>query len=141
MSTADPTFLSVAQMAVDAGMAEARNAGINVAVVVLDRTFTLSAAQRMDDAYPTTVPVAQAKAHTALNFRRATADLVARIHPDNRRALETLQNSLLFVGGGVPLVANGDLIGAVGVSGGSEDDDIRCANAAVRAVANGLAPA
>jgi uncharacterized protein GlcG (DUF336 family) len=140
VSAADSTFLAIAQAAVDAGMVEARNAGINVAVVVLDRSFTLAAAQRMDAAYPTTVPVAQAKAHTALNFRSATADLVARISAENRRALQTLRNELLFVGGGVPLVRHGDLIGAVGVSGGSEDDDIRCAEAAARAIAAGLAP-
>lgn len=130
----DGGFLTWAQAAVDGAMSEARRRDLRIAAVVLDHTFTLAAAQRMDGAYPSTVGVAQAKAHAALNFRASTADVVARIKPENRQALQAVQPTLLFIGGGVPLLAGEQLVGAVGVSGGSEADDVACAEAAAAAV-------
>jgi uncharacterized protein GlcG (DUF336 family) len=130
-------FLQRAQAAVDAGIAIARERGIRVAVVVLDATFTLAAAQRLDGAYRSTVAVAQAKAHTALNFGRPTSALTERIKPENRQALQAVEPALMFVGGGVPIVVDGVTIGAVGVSGGSEDDDHECATAAAFAAEAG----
>lgn len=128
-------FLPRAQAAVDAGIAEARERGIRVAVVVLDATFTLAAAQRLDGAYRSSVAVAQAKAHTALNFRTPTSALVERIKSENKQALQAVDSDLIFVGGGVPVVVDGVTIGAVGVSGGSEDEDIACATAGAAAAA------
>jgi glc operon protein GlcG len=130
-------FLQRAQAAVDAGIAIAREREIRVAVVVLDTTFTLAAAQRLDGAYRSTVAVAQAKAHTALNFGRPTSALTERIKPENRQALQAVEPALMFVGGGVPIVVDGVTIGAVGVSGGSEDDDHECATAGASAAEAG----
>ncbi len=126
-------FLQQAQAAVDAGVATARQRGIRVSVVVLDATFTLSAAQRLDGAYRSTVAVAQAKAHTALNFGQPTSVMAERIKPENKQALQAVAPELMFVGGGVPIVVDGMTIGAVGVSGGSESDDHACASAGAAA--------
>ena len=109
------------------------SAGRRVAVVVLDNTFTLAAAQRLDGAYRSTVAVARAKAHTALNFGRPTSDMAERIKPENKQALQAVEPDLMFVGGGIPIVVDGVTIGAVGVSGGSEDDDHACAVAGATA--------
>ena len=124
-------FLRVAQAAVEAALDEARSRGIRVAAVVIDRSFTPAAAQRMDDSFASTFVVAQAKAHTALNFLAPTAAMAARVRPENQASLQRLMPDLLFVGGGLPIRVGEHVVGAVGVSGGSEADDIDCAQAAV----------
>jgi uncharacterized protein GlcG (DUF336 family) len=112
-----------------------------VAVVVLDTSFTLASAQRLDGAYRSAVPVAQAKAHTALNFGVPTHALAERIKPENKQALQAVEPNLMFVGGGVPIVVDGTTIGAIGVSGGTEDDDVACATAAATAAVDAGPPA
>lgn len=110
-------------------MSFAEENGLRVCVVVLDPTFTPVALARRDGAFPSTVPVATAKAHTALNFGAPTHALRERIVADNQRALASVEPRLMFVGGGLPIVRDGRVIGAVGVSGGSEDQDVQCAQA------------
>ena len=127
----DQTFLSAASVLVDRAMTFAEENDLRLCVVVLDASFTPVALARRDGAFPSTVAVATAKAHTALNFRAPTHLLRERIVPENQRALASVEPRLMFVGGGVPLVRNGVTIGALGVSGGSEDQDVRCVMHAV----------
>lgn len=100
---------------------------IHVGVVVLDERGTVACALTADGAYPSAFEVARAKARTALNFRASTAALRERIRPENQRALAEVVGGLMFVGGGVPLLEGERVIGAVGVSGGTEDQDGECA--------------
>ncbi len=72
------------------------------------------------------VKVALAKAHTALNFRARTDAVRERVKPENQAALRNVEQQLCFVGGGHPLVENGRIVGAVGVSGASETQDTEC---------------
>lgn len=131
-------FLAAANAAVEAGIAHAREAQVKVSVVVLDRTMTPVSLQRMDGSYPSSVDVARAKAHTALNFGAPTAALAERIVPVNQAALQTVVPQLMFVAGGVPVRADGELVGAVGVSGASADQDRECAEAAESALTSAL---
>lgn len=117
-----------------AAAAWAGGSGLRVGVVVLDARFVPVAALTMDGAYASVFEVARAKAHTALNFGASSADLAARIKPENRRALAAVEPRLMIVGGGVPIAVAGRLLGAIGVSGGSEDQDVACAEHARRAV-------
>jgi len=129
------SFLERARAAVDAGIAAAGERGIRVAVVVLDQTFTLAAAERIDGAFASTVAVAQAKAYTSVNFGQPTKAMAERVKPENKQALQAVVPAMMFVGGGVPIVIDGVVAGAVGVSGGSEADDHEFATAAAAAAA------
>ncbi len=131
-------YLSAAVAAVEAGMALARELGVAVAAVVLDRSITPVALQRADGAYPSTVAVATAKAHTAFNFGAPTAALAEKIVAENMAALRAVVPQLMFVAGGVPVRAHGELLGAVGVSGASADQDRQCAEAAAAALTAAL---
>ena len=119
MTTYQSTASIAAQVVIDA----AERMGLRVSVVILDATYTVSAAARMDGAQPSTYPAATGKAHAALNFGAETAAVKTRIVPENRLALQLVEPRLLLVGGGVPLFREGAAIGALGVSGGSEDQD------------------
>jgi uncharacterized protein GlcG (DUF336 family) len=131
-------FLAAANAAVEAGIARAREVQVRVSVVVLDRTMTPVSMQRMDGSYPSSVEVARAKANTALNFGAPTAVLAERIVPVNQAALASVVPQLMFIAGGVPIRANGELLGSVGVSGASADQDRDCAEAAAGALTAAL---
>ena len=125
--TPDSTMLSTALVLIDRALGFATSHGLRISAVVLDATFTPVALARVDGAFPSTVAVAIAKAHTALNFGGATHVLRERIVPENQRALSAVEPKLMFVGGGAPITREGRVVGALGISGGSEDQDIQCA--------------
>jgi uncharacterized protein GlcG (DUF336 family) len=119
-------------VAAAAGWASER--GLRLGIVVLDARFVPACAMTMDGAYASVFNVARAKAKTALNFGAPTADLATRIAPESRQALAGVEPGLMFVGGGLPIRAGDRLLGAIGVSGGSADQDAECAAYALAAV-------
>lgn len=123
-------FLAAATAGVEAGLAHAGQLQVRIAVVVLDQAMAVTAVQRMVGAYPSTVDVARAKAHTALNFGAPTSALAERVASANQAALQGVVPQLMFVPGGVPVRVDGALVGSVGVSGASADQDRECAEAA-----------
>lgn len=74
--------------------------------------------------------LAQDKAYTAAGFGMPTSDLATLLEADPAMAPLAKAERLLPVGGGVPLFVEGALVGAVGVSGGTVDEDISIADAA-----------
>lgn len=132
-------YLAAATAGGTAGLARARELKVKIAVVVLDRAMAVTAVQRMDGAYPSTVDVARAKAHTALNFGAPTSALAERVLPANQAALQSVVPQLMFVPGGVPITVDGAVIGSVGVSGASADQDRECAEAAAASLVAALA--
>jgi uncharacterized protein GlcG (DUF336 family) len=112
-----------------------RSQGRAVVVAVLDHGGNLVAVQRADGVGPHNTEASRRKAYTALSTRTATLDLArqAQANPDARN-LATLPE-LLLLGGGVPLLAQGRPVGAIGVSGGGGAvNDHACALAAIGAV-------
>jgi uncharacterized protein GlcG (DUF336 family) len=102
------------------GVARARELGFRVAIAVVDEGGHLVACERMDGALWVTPEIARAKANAAAAFRAATLELEERftkrmLFADNVAALGDYR--LVFGRGGVPLVAGGTVVGAVGVSG------------------------
>jgi uncharacterized protein GlcG (DUF336 family) len=130
------TFLSVAQTAVDAGLRWAGEHDVKMTFVVLDVSGTVCAAARMDGSRTITYDIAVAKANTALSFQSSTADLAQRVKPENKIAIGQLAPRIAFLGGGVPLRRAGDIVGSIGVSGGTEDQDIECAEACLHAASD-----
>jgi uncharacterized protein GlcG (DUF336 family) len=135
-SITETPYVDVALEAARAAVAAAEGRDMRIAVVILDYTFTDVAVLRMDGAFASTVRVARAKAHTAVNFGTPTSAIAERVTPENKVALSTVEPRLMFVGGGVPLRSGDQLVGGLGVSGGSEADDVAVAEAAMTSIAH-----
>lgn len=108
--------------------------GWNVAVAVVDRQGVPLAALRMDGATPPILDFASDKAFTAATMRRSTTALFERMNsvPSLRLGLANRQRLAVW-GGGLPIVLEGQVIGGIGVSGASDEEDIACAKAALAA--------
>lgn len=106
---------------IERGVAKARELGFLVAVAVVDEAGHLVACHRMDGALWVTPEIARAKANAAAAFRASTQDLEARfggprqLFAGNVAGLDNYQ--FVFGRGAVPLMRDGRIIGAVGVSG------------------------
>ena len=121
-----------AQRALAAATAEARRQGWNVSIAVVDPAGELVAFLRMDGAPFSSVDVSRAKAHTAARFRRPTRALDSTLTA-GRLAILGLPGATP-VEGGVPIVINGEVVGAVGVSGVTSAQDAQVAQAGAAAV-------
>jgi len=117
------------------GKLKAQSLGVEAAIVVVDEAGHLVAALRMDNALWVTPEIAQAKAVMASAFRATTAELEERwkARPLFATSIVGLGPGRFVVGkGGVPIIVDGRVIGAVGVSGGIPADlDHEIAEAAV----------
>ncbi len=128
--------LATAQALVAAACAEAVRQGIAVSVVVADRAGELVAAARMDGAPLGCLRLAADKAYTAAVWRMPSGDLRLSSQPggDDWGITSTADGRIVVYDGGVPLLVDDDLAGAIGVSGGTGAQDLACAQAALSAV-------
>ena len=125
----------IAQTAIAAGLAKAAELGVRATIAVLDAGAHLKAFMRMDGAVLGSIDIAQGKARTAALFG-VTSEAVWDYCKPGAPApgLERSNGGLMTFPGGVPLTsADGALIGAVGVSGGSPEQDADIARAAAAA--------
>ena len=128
--------LEAALAAAAAGVEAAKARSISIGIVILDQRFVVLVAVRMDRAFPSTVPVATGKAHTALNFGVSSSAIAAKVVAENKVALTLAEPRLLFVGGGEPVICDGVVVGAVGVSGASEEMDCEISAIVARMLSN-----
>lgn len=120
---------------IERGLAKARELGFRVAVAVVDEAGHLVACHRMDGALWITPEIARAKANAAAAFRASTADLEERFSGKRQLFASCVaglgDHQLVFGRGAVPLVEDGRIVGAVGVSGAvPADNDHLIADAA-----------
>ena len=122
----------LAQKMVNAAVAKARELGVTENVAVLDDGGNLKAFSRMDGAPIPTIEMAQNKAYTAL-LGVSTQDFFNFIQgdPSLLAGVPTLARIAAW-GGGFPIKVNGEVVGAIGVSGApTVQNDIDCAKAAL----------
>jgi uncharacterized protein GlcG (DUF336 family) len=126
--------LEQARACIARGLARARERGFQVAIAVVDEAGHLVACDRMDGALWVTPEIARAKANAAAGFRATTLDLEERFSTRMLFAgtVASLgEYALVFGRGGVPIVEDGRIVGAVGVSGAvPADNDHAIAEAA-----------
>jgi uncharacterized protein GlcG (DUF336 family) len=116
-----------ARRLLDAALDKATEIGVPASVAVIDATREVSAFGRQDQAPLLTGEVAVSKAYTSASLRQPTADLVAATAPTGPffGLAHSSSRGLVTFAGGFPLIVDGDIVGAVGASGGSlEEDDI-----------------
>jgi len=117
-----PISLDRAQAVIQAAVAEAKKRNWKMNIAVADSGGNLVAFQRMDGAMLASIQIAEHKARAAATFRRPT-----KIFEDGIQLMH-LNYLLAFDGviasrGGIPLIEQGALIGAVGCSGGTDSQD------------------
>jgi len=129
-----PIGLEAAKKAMAAAEAETMKNNWPMAVAILDSTGHVVMLHKLDNTQYGSIRVAEAKAHSAIDFRRPSKvfeDLVAQGGVGLRTL--ALPGAAPFEGGG-PIVADGKIIGAVGVSGGTAQQDGQVAKIAADAV-------
>lgn len=115
-----------------AAEAEARRNSWNVAIAVVDAAGGLIYFQRLDETQPASLDIAVRKARTSAGFKRPTKALEDAV-AGGRMVLLGLED-MLPIEGGLPVVVEGRVIGAIGVSGVTAQQDGRIAQAGVAAL-------
>jgi len=128
--------LDAAQGVVDAARQKAGQIGVPMNIAVVDEGNNLMAFARMEGAWLGSIDISQGKAYTARAFDMATQDLAPLCQPGQPLfgIQASNQGHLVIFPGGIPLVANGAVVGAVGVSGGTVEQDQEVAAAGAAAV-------
>jgi glc operon protein GlcG len=128
-----PISLDRAQAVIHAAVTEAKKRSWTMNVAVVDSGGNLVAFQRMDGAMLASIQIAEHKARAAATFRRETKQFEDGIN------LMHLNYLLAFDGviasrGGIPLIKQGAIIGAIGCSGGADSQDEIVSKAGARVI-------
>lgn len=125
--------LDLALELIAASKEKAREIKVPMVVAVVDAGGNLVALQRMDQALLVSIDIAVNKAYTAVAIKIPTHELAKIAQPE--QPLFGIHNAdggrIVIFGGGFPLKRNEEIIGGIGVSGGSVEEDIQCAEAAL----------
>jgi uncharacterized protein GlcG (DUF336 family) len=127
-----PLTLKEANEVIDRAHAKATELGVKVTVAVVDEGGLLIALSRMDGAIPLSPQIAEAKAVGAAMFMRDGGWLrqAYQDRPGFFHAVDRMVRTPLIPGpGSVPIKRAGNIVGAIGVSGASPEQDLECAEA------------
>ena len=127
--------LEDARRVVSAAEEKAREIGQPMDIAVLDAGRNLKSFARMDEAWLGSIEIAIDKAYTSTSFEMSTEDLASQAQPGQPLfGINTTSNSRVVIfAGGIPIERDGRVVGAVGVSGGTPDQDQQVAEAGVAA--------
>lgn len=107
----------------------ANDIGVPMCIAVVDESGNLIAFERMDGGKASSIRVAQSKAYTAGAARKATHEYNAACIPGN--LVFGIHTELSVVGGGLPVCAEDACVGGIGLSSGTPDQDMACAQAGI----------
>lgn len=118
---------------ITAAKAKATEIDVPMVISVVDSGGNLVAQQRMDGALLVSIDISRNKAYTAVAVKVATHDLAPLTQSgETLFGLHTTDGGRIVIfGGGIPLRRNDEIIGGIGVSGGSVEQDVECAEAGV----------
>jgi uncharacterized protein GlcG (DUF336 family) len=127
--------LEAARHVIESARRAAQGIGVAMNIAVVDDGNNLVAFERMDGAWLGSIDIAQGKAYTARAFDMSTKDLAPLCQPGEPLfGIHTSNNGRLIIfAGGIPLERDGEVVGAIGVSGGSIDQDQEVAEAGAEA--------
>ena len=124
-----------AEQAIAAVAAKAREMNLRMCIAVTDEAGDLKAFLRMDGAPKLSIQIAEDKAYTSISFGIPTHgwfDFIKNDPPLLHGITHTPR--LIVFGGGYPIKEKGEIIGAIGVSGGHYTQDMECAKAGLAAM-------
>jgi uncharacterized protein GlcG (DUF336 family) len=124
--------LGAAQAAIEAGIAKARDLGVNIGIVVVDANGRMVASARMDGASDRADEGARGKAAMAAGLGVPTAEFIEKrlVHNEPLWRAMAARTDIFPVQGGYPLKYKGQKVGGVGCSGAKHEEDSQCAEAA-----------
>ncbi|HEY4375146.1 MAG TPA: heme-binding protein [Burkholderiales bacterium] len=128
-----PITLELAKKAIAAATAEARRSNLGVAVAVVDTGGALVGFERMDNTHTGSIKVAIQKAQSAAAFRRPTKVFEDTLASGGGLRILALPGAVP-IEGGFPIVIEGRIVGAIGASGGTAQQDGQVAGAGVAAL-------
>jgi glc operon protein GlcG len=129
-----PIAVEVAKKAAAAALAEAKKNNWFMAIAVVDPSGTLVYYEKMDNTQIGSSQVAIDKAKTSAMFKRATKVFQDALAGGGAGLRVLGLQGVTPVEGGVPIIVNNQIIGAIGVSGAASDQDAVCAQAGANAV-------
>jgi uncharacterized protein GlcG (DUF336 family) len=111
---------------------EAVSMDVPMAIAITDANGGLILFSRMDDALPASTDIAISKAYTAAVLRMSTQKIGKLAQPGEPLygIAQTMPGKIVLFGGGLPLRLKEKVVGAIGISGGSVEEDIKVAEAA-----------
>jgi glc operon protein GlcG len=127
-----PVTLAQARSIAAAAESEARRNGWRMAVAIVEPTGDLVLFEKLDDTQYGSIQIAQAKARAAALYRRATKEFADGVQSGTGVGIVTAPGAIALAGG-IPIVIDGKMVGAIGVSGGTADQDAQAATAGLAA--------
>ena len=130
--------LDTARDMIHAAMGEAQRMGNACSIAIVDKNGWLVAAERMEDALIPTLDIARDKAWTAFAFKMPSSEIGRFGNPSAANAGFNTANwndRLTTIGGGLPIKEGDSVVGGVGVSGGTIEEDVAVCEVAIRAIA------
>ena len=117
--------LAIAKALIEKVEKKAKEMGVNAVIAVSDAAGRIVAVHCMDDAYMASYDIAVNKTFTAAGLKMSTAKLASLAQPGGSLygIQHTNEGKIVIFGGGEPLEVEGKIIGALGVSGGSAQED------------------
>ena len=133
MLTIKRLSLDDARVLIEGAAAKARAIGVPMCIAVVDESGNLIAFERMDGGKVTSVTIAQDKAFTAAAAKKATHDYnKANVPGSLAFGIHTeVGGRISSVGGGLPVVVDDEVVGGIGLSSGTPEQDMECAQAGI----------
>jgi uncharacterized protein GlcG (DUF336 family) len=127
--------IATAERAIAGASKKAAELGLNMCIAVSDESGDLKAFRRMDGAPKLSIQIAEDKAFTSASYGLPTHVWYDFIK-DDPPLLHGITHTprLIIFGGGFPIVLEGEVVGAIGISGGHYKQDMECARAALQAI-------
>ncbi|GAA0679960.1 heme-binding protein [Marinobacterium maritimum] len=122
-----------ARLLIQGARQKADEIGVPMCIAIVDESGNLVAFERMDGGKITSVTIAQDKAFTAAAARKATHEYNEKCVPGSLVfGIHTAMGGrLCVVGGGLPVSVDGEVVGGIGLSSGTPDQDMACAQAGI----------
>lgn len=122
-----------AQLLIEGARAKAKEIGVPMCIAITDEGGNLIAFERMDGGKVTSTTIAIDKSYTASAAKKATHEYGAISQPGKPAygISSTINGRLVVVGGGLPVLVNGDVVGGIGVSSGTPAQDQEVAQAGI----------
>ncbi|TCQ99396.1 heme-binding protein [Neorhizobium sp. JUb45] len=122
-----------ARLLIAGASAKAREIGLPMCIAVCDESGQLIAFERMDGGKITSTIIAQDKAYTAAGAKRTTESYGMASQPGSPAygINSAIGGRLMVVGGGLPVLAGGEVVGGIGLSSGTPAQDTECAQAGI----------
>ncbi|AVA23875.1 heme-binding protein [Rhizobium sp. NXC24] len=133
MLTIKRLSLDDARRLIQGAAAKASDIGVPMCIAVSDESGQLIAFERMDGGKITSTIIAQDKAYTAAGAKRTTESYGVASQPGSPAfgINSAIGGRLMVVAGGLPVIVEGEVVGAIGVSSGTPAQDTECAQAGI----------